>query len=44
MVFLRTHKAKLWKAIENGLARYRDEPEPHGVIVSPRRAAEHQVV
>ena len=39
MVFLRTHKAKLWKAIENGLARYRDEPEPHGVIVSPARAA-----
>ena len=39
MVFLRTHKAKLWKAIENGRARYRDEPEPHGVIVSPARAA-----
>ena len=39
MVFLRTHKERVWKAIENGLARYRNEPEPHGVLVTPAPAA-----
>ena len=39
MVFLRTHKERVWKAIENGLARYRNDPEPHGVLVSPAPAS-----
>ena len=39
MVFLRTHKVRVWRAIENGLARFRNEPEPHGELVSPARSA-----
>jgi hypothetical protein len=34
-IFVRNHKQDIWRAIENGAARFRGEPPPHVPLLSP---------